>query len=98
MRYTVTKSLIRVLGKIWMPSILAAQTKELNYFDIKDLLRGRETFNRDDILEWLYKNAGDFQQIVDFEADIELPNGENLIVEWLNEENSYKYYECVGDY
>lgn len=39
MKYTVRKSIVRLVGQIWMPSVVCAQTKELTDYDV-DNIRG----------------------------------------------------------
>jgi hypothetical protein len=72
MRYTVVRSEIKVIGYIWLPNVLAAQTIKLSEYDLGNI---EEPVTRDSVESWLAKHAGDFQTIVDFEADLEFSEG-----------------------
>ena len=98
MKYTVIKSIIRILGNGWYGQT-CAMFKELNGYDVgnlEDLGLGEDLSKeqkREVIEKWLVMNSGDFQKILDFEADIELGNGSNVTVDWLNEDSEFLYNE-----
>ena len=80
--------------------------KELNSYDVGNLedsgLGGELSIEqkRDVIEVWLAKNSGDFQTILDFEADIELGgiDGTNVTVDWLNPDSVLDYLDLMyGD-
>ena len=100
MKYTVIKSIIRIVGLNWYGQT-CAMFKELNPYDVailEDSGLGKEMSkeqNREVIEGWLAKSSGDFQEILDFEADIELGDGSNVTVEWLKEESVWVYVDCT---
>jgi len=99
MKYTVLKSNIRVIGKIWMPSATCAKDYDLSDYDIENIIgeaEFRETeINRDAVEYWLMLNSGDFQSIEDFSANIELPDGVTFISDWRKEESECTYCDCM---
>lgn len=101
MKYTVIQSIIKILGVNWYGQT-CAMLKELNSYDVgnlEDSGLGGELSNeqkRDVVEGWLVKNSGDFQTILDFEADIELGDGCNVTVDWLNEDSEWEYMEYTG--
>ncbi|QDB71419.1 hypothetical protein Mic1_50 [Microcystis phage Mic1] len=100
MKYTVIKSIIRILGVNWYGQT-CAMLKELKGYDVDKLENsglGQELSKeqkREVIEVWLVKNSGDFQRILDFEADIELGDGSNVTVEWLNEDSEFEYMDAM---
>ena len=103
MKYTVIKSIIRILGVNWCGQTCAT-LKDLNGYDVGNLEEsglGEELSKeqkREVIEGWIVKNGGDFQKILDFEADIELGDGSNVTVDWLNLDSEYEYlYAMYGD-
>lgn len=100
MRRTIVTSEIEVIGKIWMPATMAAYTYKLSDHDIENMWNDEFTqiedaITREDIEEWLSKNAGDFQEIVDFNADISFGDTQDLIIPWKNEESELIYNDCM---
>lgn len=100
MKYMVIKSIIRIVGLNWYGQTCAYE-KDLNRYDVANLedsglcekLSKEE--KREVIEVWLAKHIGDFQRILDFEADIELGDGCNVIVDWENEDFYSEYLDCV---
>ena len=92
MRYTVRKSLVYVVGKIWMPmGPLFAQT-----FTVRadDLLDDDGKITRESVEQWLCCHAGDFSSIEDFSASIE--HGEETIdIPWASEEGELAYCDAT---
>ena len=101
MRYTVTKSIIQVVGKIWMPAITCAMEYELDSYKLGNLLaevEEGESLTREHVERWLAVNSGDFQSVEDFRADLELPDGSSFTSNWEKEENEMVYVDCMfGD-
>ena len=100
MRYRVEKSVVRIIGLGWYGNT-CAMCKELSGYDVGNLedsglregLSKEETRN---VIEgWLAMNTGDFQEILDFEADIELGDGGNVLLEWTKEDSESEYFEAV---
>ena len=95
MRYTVRKSYIDVIGNIWMPSSgIFAYRYDLSLYDVEDIVK---PINRDNVQDWLDKNAGDFSRVHDFSASIE--NGDETIdIPWIYKESEMTFCDCVyGD-
>ena len=100
MKYTEIKSIIRIVGLGWYGQT-CGMDKELNGYDVANLEASGlcEELSQDEKREviegWLVKNSGDFQKILDFEADIELGDGSNVKVDWDDDTYYYEYLDCV---
>jgi hypothetical protein len=90
MKYTVKKSFIKVVGKMWMPKATAATSIPLREYDIKNMEDDDGNITRDSVEDWLTSHSGDFSSVTDFYADIETGKG-NIIIE----ENEYVYNDCM---
>jgi hypothetical protein len=91
---TFKKSFIEIIGKIWMPNITAATILNLDRFDISNIIEN-DSITREDIDQWLTSHSGDFSRVIDFYADIELPNGKNIVISWEKEESEYIFNDCM---
>jgi hypothetical protein len=91
MRYTVRKSVICVLGELWMPSTEAATIYELNAYDVGNIER---PITRESVEAWLGAHSGDFRAIIDFSASIESEDGTTEIP-WNSEENEITFNDCL---
>jgi len=103
MKYTVTKSLLRVVGNIWQPGIgLCAMEYNLDDYDVGCM---RETdgdtlpvtegpITRESVQRWIDTHCGDFSNVVDWWASIE-NNGETIEFHWQDEQHEVDYYDCV---
>lgn len=103
MKYTVIKSIIRIVGLGWYGQTCAME-KELNSYDVANLEDSglceklSKEQKREVIEVWLVKNTGDFQKILDFEADIELDLERSVRVDWLNIDSEHEYQDAMyGD-
>jgi len=67
----VRKSVIDVVGRIWMPAIVASLRMELRPYDVDNARDGDGQVTRESVEQWLATHAGDFQQVIDFRASIE---------------------------
>lgn len=94
MRYLVTKSIVNVIGKIWMPSITAAQTYTLNSFEVENATDEEGNITRKSVENWLNSHAGDFASITDFEADIAVGD-KDIVIPWEDEESEVTYNDCM---
>ena len=100
MKYTVIKSIIRIVGLGWYGQT-CAMLKELSGYDVGNLQKSglsaelSKEQKREVIEGWLAKNSGDFQIILDFEADIELGDGSNVTLDWLSEYSEWEYIDCT---
>lgn len=103
MKYTVIKSIIRIVGLGWYGQTCAT-LKELSPYDVgnlEDSGLGKELTKeqkREVVERWLAMNSGDFQEILDYEADIELGDGSNVTVEWLKEDSDFVYFDCMNGF
>ena len=71
-RYTVIVKQVEVIGHIWQPCGICAMTYSLRDYDIENIRAyGADELTRDAVEKWLAVNAGDFQSIGDFHADID---------------------------
>ena len=93
MRYTVRKSVVYVVGKIWMPAITAGQEIVLRDYDVENCRDDNGQITRESVSEWLGGNTGDFQSIEDFSASIE--DGDQTVdIPWATEEGEMAYSDC----
>ena len=97
MKHTVRKSVVRLIGYIWMPAALAAQEKQLSVYDIENI-RGRvsdgNSITREDVADWLTCNSGDFQNVTDFWASIE-DGDETVEFDWEVADSEFTYSDCM---
>ena len=91
MRYTVSVSKVEVVGEIWMPSCTCAMEYVLDPYDVENL---DKPVDRESVEEWLSTHAGDFREITDFRASIEV-DGETVDIPWKTEEGECAYYDCM---
>lgn len=94
MRYVVRKSIVQMVGTIWMPSITAASTIEMSGYDVENARDENGEINRESVQRWLDCNAGDFSNVTDFFASIEDGN-ETLEIPWADEDNEFIYSDCT---
>lgn len=91
MRYTVRKSVIQVIGTIWMPTATCAQEKVLSGYDLENI---EKPITRDTVEHWLMLNSGDFQNVQDFNASLEVDD-ETIEIPWEHEESEFTYSDCM---
>jgi hypothetical protein len=95
MRYTVVLSKVRVIGHIWQPGIgTCAMDYSLSDYDLENARDEDGNLTRDSVQDWLDKNAGDFQQVEDFEADLE-DGDTSVLIPWADEESEMTYNDCM---
>lgn len=95
MRYIVTKSVIQIIGTIWMPAVTAAYFYNLSTYDLDNIRAyGDGTITRDGVERWLLTNAGDFQHVQDFRADI-TDGDTDIVFDWASEESEFTYNDCM---
>jgi hypothetical protein len=95
MRYTVRKSFIQVIGKIWMPAVTCAMQYDLTSYDVENIkATGDGKITRDAVEDWLGCHSGDFQSVADFSASIEDGN-DTLDFPWAVEESEFTYCDCM---
>lgn len=93
MRYTVRKSIVQIIGYIWMPSnVLCAQEQTLSESDLANIREyGDGEITREAIEQWITTHAGDFSQVKDFMASFEVGE-ETLDFPWAQGEDSEMSY------
>ena len=83
---------VRVVGWVWThplePSAIHAQVFRLSAYDEENI--GEPT--RENVDEWLVTHAGDFQEVIDFEADI----GDAELIPWADEDNELRFLDCMN--
>lgn len=97
MKYTVAKSVIHVLGTMWMPNTPGATQLNPTAHDVENMHDDDGKVTRESVALWLDSHAGDFSGIIDFYASIE--DGQDTIeIPWADEENEPEYNSCMfGD-
>lgn len=98
MRYTVNKSVIDVLGEIWMPyGAKCAMRKDLSDYDLRNIRgRGNGRITRRACEEWLALNSGDFSRVIDFRVDISEPGKKTIVYDWeRGEESECDFSDCM---
>lgn len=90
MRYTVTKQVIDIVGRMWAGST-AATRLTLSDYDMSNL---GDPYSRKDVENWVALNSGDFSSITDFRADFHVGD-ENIVHEWSEEENEIAFADCM---
>ena len=96
MRYMVRTSYVNVLGYIWLPHALCSTRIKLSGYDIENMRDDEGVITRDSVDQWLAMNAGDFSQIVDFEASIE-DGDETIDLPFASEENECAYLDTISE-
>jgi hypothetical protein len=83
MRYLVRKSVIDVIGRIWLPSVKAGRRITLSAYDVENAKDDDGQLTRESVEHWLCLHTGDFQSIIDFTASLE--DGPNTVdIPWSN--------------
>jgi hypothetical protein len=90
MRVTYIVNRISVVGRPWMGG-LAAMDYTIDPSDLYKLYDASGQITRDSILLWADTHCGDFNEILDFTADI----GEDLVIPWLKADNELVYNDCM---
>ncbi len=90
--YTVHKSYIQVIGTIWFPPVTCAMEYPLTEWDVNNI----SPLTRDETEHWLMLHSGDFQEIIDFRADIyNHITGHDVVFEWADAESEYTFNDCM---
>ena len=97
MRYTVTKSIIQVIGKIWMPAVTAAMQYEVTAHDIQNMADEKTGHvTRELVDRWIVLHTGDFQTIIDWRADLAVGD-EDIVYDWKVADSEMIYNDCMGE-
>lgn len=96
MRYIVRKSIVNVLGKIWMPQVVCGQQIVLRQdYDVDHTRDDDGCITRESVARWLDIHAGGFRYIIDFEASIE--DGDTTVeIPWQDEEHGLQFGDCMN--
>jgi hypothetical protein len=94
MKYTFRKSVIEVIGVIWMPAITCGLCINLSDSDVDNCRNDLGQITRESVQAWLDTHAGDFQHVTDFHASIE-DGVETIDIPWANEENDMAYCDAT---
>jgi hypothetical protein len=105
MKYLTQTSYVTVIGKIWMPSVVCSQRIELDRFAVDNIIGYSNRFNTDDrtitregLELWLGCHAGDFADIIDFEASIEHPDTDETVdIAWENDDSEAIYGDTLSE-
>lgn len=93
MRYLVTRSVIQVIGTIWMPAVTAAMTYELDAWDLGNARDDDGRLTRESVEGWLMTHSGDFQSVQDWRADI--ADGEtDVVFDWTHPDSEITFNDC----
>lgn len=96
MKYTVSKSLVSVIGKLWMPNATAATSITASSYDVENMRDDEGVIDRDSVEQWLMSHSGDFSRVLDFAASIEDPtSGETITIDWADEDSEFTYSDCM---
>jgi hypothetical protein len=95
MKYTVRKSIIQLVGKIWMPGIVCGQEKTLTAHDVENCRGDDGKITRESVEQWLTSHSGDLSSVIDFMASI--ADGEETIdIPWKTEEGEIQYIDATA--
>jgi hypothetical protein len=94
MRYEVRKSVIDVVGYIWMPHTTAAMSYTVSSYDIENMREEDGTITRASVEDWLGSHSRDFQSITDFRASIE-DGSQTIDIDWADIDNECTFNDCM---
>lgn len=94
MKYTVSKSVVRIVGKIWMPMVEASQQLTLSDYDVENCKDDEGKITRESVESWLMTHSGDFSSVKDFWASLEIGN-ETIEIPWADEESELAYSDLT---
>lgn len=94
MRYTVRKSIVRIIGNLWMPQCPAATQVEVTSYDLENMRDDDGKLTRDSVEQWVMTHSGDFSSVTDFYASLE--DGEATVeIPWSSEENELAWGDAM---
>ena len=93
-RYTVRKSYIDVVGKIWMPHTTASMRYPVSSYDLENMRDDDGQITRDSVEHWLMLNSGDFSSVEDFSASLEVGD-DTIDFPWVHEESELAYVDYL---
>lgn len=96
MKYVVRKSVIWLVGYIWMPmGVPCGQCLTLDGYDVENARDAEGKITRESVEQWLATNAGDFREITDFSASIE-DNDQTVDIPWATEAGELAYADSTS--
>ncbi len=95
-RYTVRESYIDVLGYIWMPHALCSLHIDVSAYDLSNMTDTEGHVTRESVEQWLTMHSGDFSEVVDFSASLEVGD-ETLDFPWSSEETEMQYLDTIAE-
>lgn len=94
MKITIRKSVVRVIGRIWMPAAVCAMEYQLNAYQVENAKDDQGRITRESLDRWLSTNSGDFQSVTDFWASIEVGD-QTVEIPWANEDSECEFWDCT---
>lgn len=106
-RYNREYSIVRVVGRIWMPATTCSQVITVERYDVENILalarfRRPEAdvptvaeLQREDVAQWLSTHTGDFQFVEDFEVDFSY-EGHDFRSPWATEAGELDFTHSQG--
>lgn len=95
MRYTVRKSVVYVVGRIWIPAgAVCGQEIVLDSYALENAADENRKHTRESLQNWLDCNAGDFSEIVDFSASLEVGD-DTIEIPWATENGEFMYLDAT---
>ena len=94
MQYLIQKSIVQIIGVIWMPAVTCAKELTLSPYDVDNARDHGGKITRESVAQWLTTHSGDFQSVADFSASIE--DGEMTVeIPWSIEESEFAFNDCM---
>ena len=94
-RYTVRKSYVDVVGKIWMPQhVTVAMRYPVSGYDMENMRDDDGQITRDSVEQWLMCHSGDFSSVEDFSASLEVGD-DTIEFPWTHEESECTYADSM---
>ncbi len=95
MKHMVCKNEIGIVGRIWMPAVVCAMDQNPSAFDVENMRPDDGgPITRDDVEDWLTAHSGDFQEVIDFRASLEV-DGETVEFPFSTEDGEIAYCDCM---
>lgn len=96
MKYLVKKSVVDVVGRIWMPQAVCSLRIVMSRYDVDNARDDDGNITRDSLESWLHTHTGDFSEIIDFRASIE--DGEQSIeIPFASEDGESQYLDTISE-
>lgn len=96
MKYLVKKSVVDVVGRIWMPQIVCSLRIVMSQYDLDNAREDDGRITRDSLESWVHTHAGDFSQIIDFRASIE-DGEESIEIPFATEHGESQYLATISE-